>query len=110
MDWFKTVGASEAIETKERSHLKSYRVTYGRNTIGSVGRKTNRTFFLAMQPHCATLSLVSCRFDTVAQTIDTIHKGACGSGQSALDGVPFNRYRTSVTSSTLVKTSLAVCA
>lgn len=54
-----------------------------------------------MQPHCATLSLVSCRFDTVAQTIDTIHKGACGSGQSALAGVPFERYRTSVTVSAL---------
>ena len=67
---------------------------------------TNRTFFfLRSQPHCATLSLVPCRFDTVAQTIDTIHKGACGSGQSALAGGPFNRHRTSVTSSTLAKTS-----
>ena len=110
MDWFKTVGTSEAIGTKERSALKGYRQTYGRYTRGRLVARLIGLFFLAMQPHCATLSLVPYRFDTVAQTINTIHKGACGSGQSALAGVPFERYRTSVTSSTLAKTSLAVCA
>ena len=48
MDWFKKVLQSEAIETKERSALKGYRVAYGRYIKRSVGRKTNRTFFLAL--------------------------------------------------------------
>lgn len=101
MDWPKTVGTSEAIETKERSHLKDYRVTYGRNKK-SVGRKTNRTFFSCdCSPTALPSRLCPVGLNTRAQTIDTIQKGACGSGQSALAGVPFERYRTSVTVSAL---------